>query len=234
MGALPILAVEHSRNSKLSLNGSVSTTWASRKSCPPCALYDVCYGAKGNARIHTTNIGNSRVTDPVTIAKIEASAIVNDLTGEHDLRIHSVGDWASEEAILIGAAAGEVYKEKHGKKVWTYTHSKTDRKSWGGVSVLRSLEAITSDAKATDESWDAGLAGAVKAAQEGWASALVVKRFEKDTAYPLVTSKGQSTGLKGVPCPQQTKKADSCVSCRLCFDDSKLRKAGLVILFQKH
>jgi hypothetical protein len=68
----------------------------------------------------------------------------------------------------------------------------------------------------------------IKAARKkGYATALVVDRFASAKAYEI-------DGVKIVPCPQQTGKTENCMSCKLCWDDGRLRQIGVTIGFEAH
>jgi hypothetical protein len=67
---------------------------------------------------------------------------------------------------------------------------------------------------------------AAAAMRRGYAAALVVERFDRDAAY-------QCGPVKVLPCPNQTRDVQ-CRDCRLCWDDRRLRDAGLVIGFEAH
>ena len=214
-------AVEESRNQK---TGPVSVTMASQSSCPTyCPFINAgCYANGGNQGIHTARLNHSCVTDPVKIAEYEAAAI-DTLTGARPLRLHVVGDVTSDETARIIAEAARKYRRRgarvrrpeHGPAaVWTYTHSwrQISRRSFGVISALASCEST----------------GQVKQARaKGFATALVVDRFEKPTAYV-------KDGVKIVPCPQQTGKSDNCTTCRLCWNDWSLRETGVTIGFEAH
>ncbi len=60
----------------------------------------------------------------------------------------------------------------------------------------------------------------------GYAAAVVVANFERDSAYPI-------DGVTVVPCPEQTRGI-TCRDCGLCRDDERLRSTGLVIAFEAH
>jgi hypothetical protein len=152
--------------------------------------------------------------DTTRIAEHEAKAI-RGLSGKFDLRLHVVGDCKTEEATEIVADACADHVKKCGKRVWSYTHAWKDvRKSaWKEVSVLASCQTL-------EEVSDAHAAG--------YAPALVVTEHAQETAYDL------GDGFKGVPCPQQTGRAASCVDCGLCMNADKLHASKRVILFALH
>jgi hypothetical protein len=205
-------AIEISRNSKI---GLVSATYASQNSCPSsCPFKNAgCYAETGMVGIHTHRLNRSVITDPEEIAKCEAEEI-RKLTGRFPLRLHVVGDCNTDAAAQIVAEAASEHTKKHGQVVWTYTHAHdVDRKSWKDVSVLRSCENV--------EQVETAL-------EDGYAAAMVVSEFERDTAYPI------ADGIMGIPCPQQTGKAQDCVNCKLCMNADKLHSARRVILFAAH
>jgi hypothetical protein len=135
------------------------------------------------------------------------------------LRLHVVGDAKTEAAARELGAAARRYTVRGnaprcGKKVWTYTHAwrTVPRKSWGdAVSVLASVETVRE---------------AREAMAKGYAAAVVVAAFERESAYPI-------DGTTVLPCPNQTRGV-TCRDCGLCRDDERLRSAGLVIAFQAH
>jgi hypothetical protein len=215
---LPSTAIELSENSKLkskSKKGFVSATYASQRTCPKTCFFrnSGCYAEIGWAGCTTNRINKSPIKDPVKIARIEAAQIMN-LTGKNPLRLHVVGDCPNRESTIIIANAAKVYSDRYNKPVYTYTHNRTtDRTSWGVISVLRSCETVR-------QCQQAHIAG--------FASALVVPEFKQDTRYYI------GRGMYGIPCLVQTGKAESCLKCGLCFNDSKLHGNHNVILFHPH
>ncbi len=208
----PVIAVEKSQNAKI---GTVSATYVSQSSCPrSCPFFgNGCYAEQGLTGIHTKKLNKSTVTDLVEIAEAEAKGI-RGLSGKYPLRLHVVGDCTTDECASIVSSAADEYAEIEGSPVWTYTHAhNTRRESWGKVSVLRSCENMEQVKQATED---------------GFASAMVVSEFDKETSYDI------GDGYRGIPCPQQTGKAKTCVDCGLCQRDAKLRDAKLVVLFAAH
>lgn len=211
------IAVETSSNAKL---GFVSATYASQASCPlSCPWYgNGCYAESGLVGYQTRRLNRSAVRGAVRIARAEAKAI-DALTGDRLLRLHVVGDARTDSAAReIGAAARRYASRgnapRRGRKVWGYTHAwrTVARASWGdAVSVLASVETVR-DARA--------------AMAKGYAAAVVVTAFERDSAYRI-------DGVTVVPCPNQTRGV-TCRDCGLCRDDERLRSCGLVIAFQAH
>lgn len=216
-----VKAVEESANQKI---GPVSATMASQASCSSeCPfLGSGCYANGGNQGIHTSRLNQSSVIDPVKIAECEAAAI-DTLTGARPLRLHVVGDVTTDETAKIIAEAARTYRRRgarvhepeHGPAaVWTYTHSwrQISRRSFGLISALASCETT---------------AQVRKARGKGYATSIVVDRFERPTAYV-------KDGIKIVPCPQQTGKSQNCTTCRLCWNDWSLRETGVTIGFEAH
>jgi hypothetical protein len=210
-------AVEESGNKKI---GPVSATMTSQASCPRyCPFIDFgCYAMTGPQGWQTAKLNRSTVTDPVAIAKEEAKAI-GTLSGSRPLRLHVVGDCTSNETAHIIADAVRQYKRRgHNYGVepaaWVYTHAWRDigRRSFGPISTLASCESTAQ----------------VRLAQrKGYAAAIVVDRFASEKAYTV-------DGVKIVPCPQQTGRTENCMSCRLCWDDKRLRQIGVTVGFAAH
>jgi hypothetical protein len=206
------IAVENSTTSKM---GPVSATYVSQNSCPPdCPFMGKgCYAEQGLVNFHTQRVNRADPTaSPLRVAHDEANAIRTKLSGRRDLRLHVVGDCASTTAASIVSEAA-LSVTKRGRSVWTYTHAwrDVDRTAWADVNVLASVEDPQSAQRALDE---------------GWAVAMVVPSFPQDAAY-------RHQGLKVLPCPNQTRGVQ-CVDCRLCWDEPRLRNAGLVIGFKPH
>lgn len=215
VNASPVIFREKSQNSKISTDSSVNTTWVSQHSCPTeCPLKDKgCYAQLGYAGMITARLNRNETSDHIEIANAEAKSI-KESEATRPLRLHSVGDCKTDKAAYIVSEACKEYTQKHGQKVWTYTHSKNVRRSsWQNVSVLSSCENMTQ---------------VKKQHKKGFATALIVHNFEKQTTYDL------GEGFKGIPCPQQTGKAKDCKSCQLCWNDTKLHAAKRVILFVPH
>jgi hypothetical protein len=216
----PILATATnvSGNAKI---GDAGATYAAQVSCPSsCPFIDGggCYAETGRLGKFVTRELNLSAealgADALAIARAEAEAI-DDLvvTPGRPLRLHTVGDCASDEAArLVSGAAGR-YMERGGGQVWTYTHAwrEVDRSSWGSVSVLASCET----------GQDTGHARA-----RGYAPSIVVERFESAKRYQLGTA-------AVLPCPGQTHER-TCSTCRLCFDDAAILRRGYAIGLELH
>src|SRR5262249_22070915 len=157
-------------------------------SCPrSCPWFGAgCYAENGLVGYQTRRLNRSAVRGPVEVARAEARAI-DELTGDRLLRLHVVGDARTNAAARCLAEAVSRYCRRgmvprHGKKAWTYTHGwrTVDRASWGpDVSVLASVETAR----------DARVAMA-----RGYAAALVVFAFERESAYRV-------DGVTVLPCP---------------------------------
>ena len=171
-------AVEYSSNSKL---GGMSTTYAAIGSCPascPFLKAKACYGMSGPVMFQWNRLDQD--ASFVAVAKAEAAAI-DELSGNQDLRIHTVGDCKTDQAAKLVSGAAERFMKRGRRKAFSFTHGwrNVKRESWGKVSVIASCETPADVEKAKDA---------------GYATALVVPEFKQDTAY-------QHEGLKIVPCP---------------------------------
>lgn len=220
VGRAPIaVARARSQNAKL---GDASTTYAAQVSCPTtCAFFagGGCYAETGRLGKFVTSPLNDAAAEigasAMDVALAEAAAIQS-MESSRPLRLHTVGDCATDETARIVAAAAEDYIERGGGPVWTYTHAwrTVARESWGTVSVLASCETPLD---------------VVLARARGYAPSIVVEEFESAKRYPLEPS---GTGV--LPCPAQTHEGIGCTDCRLCFDDQALLERGYAIAFELH
>lgn len=111
--------------------GNSATTYAAQTSCPTsCPFFDGggCYGEGGSlGRFVTAPLNRAAQTvehDVVDVANGEATAIDKlKVKPGQPLRLHTVGDCASDEAARIVAAAAARYRARGGGPVWTYTSS---------------------------------------------------------------------------------------------------------------
>ena len=219
------LAVADSADKKL---GNAATTYAAQTSCPTsCPFFGGgCYAESGSTGMFVTGPLNAAAAavphDAFDVALAEADAIDQlDVVPGQPLRLHTVGDCASDEAARSVSAAAARYRARGGGPVWTYTHAwrEVARASWGEVSVLASCESAA----------DEGLARA-----RGYATAVVVESFNAKGRHLIDAQESKAAaGVDVLPCPQQTSHV-TCSDCRLCFDDAKLRERGHAIGFNIH
>lgn len=215
-----VTVVQRSNNSKIAPKGQeVSATYVSQKTCPnTCPLKgNGCYAEKGRTAFTLRRL--EALTEELNASRLdlaEAEAIgIDDLKAKgQDLRIHVVGDCATNEAARIVSAAADRFASRGGGVPWTYTHSWRSvlRSSWGGVSVLASMHNL----------WEGR-----RAIKKGYAPAVVVEEFPDEHRY------FESHEVRWIPCREQTQGV-TCVDCRLCFKADTLRDRGLGIAFAKH
>ena len=212
-------AVEASENGKLGFK-TLSTTYAAPASCPascPFLKSHACYGEYGPIAWQWTRvcgpIKKRTLANRLKIAQIEARKIIG-LSGTKHLRVHTLGDCATNQTAKIIAKAVEIYMARHGMKAFTYTHAwrDVDRASWGKVSVIASCELAK----------DVPLAKA-----RGYATALVIPEHLTDKRH-------DHQGLSLLPCPQQTGRSASCKKCLLCLNSERLRRLDITIAFAVH
>lgn len=236
--------------------GDAATTYAAQASCPRlCVFFDGggCYAETGRIGKFVTKPLNDAAdflqATALDVAFAEADAIDNlTVTEGRPLRLHTVGDCASDETARIVAAAAARYIERGGGPVWTYTHGwrETARESWGIVNVLASCETADDVARARSR---------------GYATAIVVEEFASDKLFSLQLNRfgSEPNGAKArtpnldnpedvegdmregeltstvrvLPCPQQTRDI-ACSDCGLCMNDAGLRDRGYSIGFELH
>lgn len=193
----------------------ISVTNATQNSCPrTCPLrHSGCYAEGGHQAIHTNRLNRAadeQLATPRQIAEAEAHAI-RGLTGRNPLRLHVVGDCATDETADIVSEAAADYQAIDSQPVWTYTHAwrNVARSSWRDVSVLASCETDADVADATDR---------------GYGVALVRQHAELPARV---------AGLHTIPCPQQTGAKPDCARCLMCAKDSRLYGKA-VIVFDPH
>lgn len=127
------------------------------------------------------------------------------------LRLHVGGDVRDVEGAQALTSACELWLERDGGPVWTYTHRwrEVPVGTWGdAISALASVETV-------DE--------AVEAVDLGYMPSFTLAEFESERAYRLGS-------VKVIPCPAQTRNV-KCVDCRLCF---KPLPKGVAIGFAWH
>jgi DNA modification methylase len=229
-------AVADSGNSKI---GETATTYAAQSSCPSsCPLLDGggCYAEQGRVRHITRRLNEAAKAvehTPFDVARAEAWAIDQmKVVPGRPLRLHTVGDCASDEATQMVAAAAARYGQRGGGPVFTYSHAWRDvaRESWGdAVSILASCETLEDIALARSR---------------GYAPSTVVKQFRAPGRHLLDETEATTAAQVGVdilPCPEQSgktrgkgKEKVTCATCRLCFDDKAIRERGYAIAFEVH
>jgi hypothetical protein len=212
-----VSVVEISGNSKV---GKVSATYASQVTCPEsCALKGSgCYAESGMVGMQTRRLNREADDHQSTVqelAELEAAGI-HELTGRFPLRLHVVGDCTTDSAARTVSLAADEHRTKFGSAVWGYTHAwrEVARASWGNVSILASCEAMP-DARV--------------AMKKGYAAAVVVAEHRSAVAW-----RDEETGLRVIPCPEQTGKSASCEKCQLCWNGGRLRANNSVIAFEAH
>jgi hypothetical protein len=206
-------ATQKSGNRK---TGPIAVTHAAQQSCPASCpfLNSGCYAENGPQGIHTRRLNEAAAdATPIDVALAEAAAI-NELSAAPALRLHVVGDCASDEAAVIVSDAAARFQERGGGPTWTYTHAwaDVDRKSWGTVSVLASCETPEQVAEAHER---------------GYAACIVTEKHDSTRRYEL-------DGIEVIPCPQQTREDLTCADCLLCTRDDYLRSSKRVIAFAAH
>ncbi len=203
-----VIAVESSKNSK---TGEVSATYATQASCPTtCSFKNAgCYAESGRSAFTTRRLNGSMATDTTEIAEIEAS-LIRGLSGSRPLRVHVVGDSATDAAASIVSSAMSDYEAKAGQPAWTYTPAwrSVQRSSWHTDRVLASCES-TADVRTA---WE-----------RGYSAAIVVADHQSDKSYEL-------DGLRVIPCPQQTGRAANCRDCGLCLNGSVASRIGKAVI----
>lgn len=209
-------AVSKSGNRKL---GNVHATYASQATCPTTCTFrgSGCYAEYGLVGFETRQLNadaKQRQLSPLQIAGIEASAIARLAPDGRALRLHVVGDCATNETARVVSGAAELFMSRGGGQAFTYTHGwrETDRASWGSVSVLASCET-SEDVQAA---WSRGYAAAMVLPEHGPAG-----RYHVD-------------GVSVVECPQQAREDVTCADCRLCQRGDYLRDSQAVIGFVAH
>lgn len=247
----PIIFTTTSANSKLSSNNSCGATWLPKATCPGACPHHpdnngTCYAFLGQCGMHWGRISNSPITDPEVAAKMEAESLAK-ADSCNPIRIHVAGDFIHEKHLQAVSDASTVYmknaKVKYEKKelarktlarkkglpdpkpkpppfVWGYTHNMDlPAKAIGpDLSLFRSRETLEQVKK--DHS-------------EGWASVLVVSKFEKDREGNTKKSYLIGDGFRVVPCREMTEGV-KCVDCQLCKNWQTLRDKKLIVAFEAH
>ena len=209
------LVTQRSANAK---TGPVSVTYQATVSCVDCPLRGAgCYAETGMVALHKRRLDaavRASKASPTRQAQHEARGIDALRAVGQGLRIHTSGDCPTTESARIVADAAGRFMARGGGKAWSYTHAwrRVSRRAWGAVSVLASVETLDD---------------AVRAMRRGWATARVVPSFTSDRAWI-------ERGIRWIPCPAQTRDDVTCDSCRLCWDDAKLRAISAGVAFEAH
>jgi hypothetical protein len=182
------------------------------ETCPPCALAEVCYGARGRVRMVSGMIARG---DPVRLAPLDDPLSKAD--GVPLIRHHVVGDMftrtGKSRRRLVDAAYVRYLADWHRRPSqrwsigWTYTHGaqQLTRAGFGPefwpdrLTVLASCET---------------LAQAHKLQAMGWSTARVIPQ-------PEDRERGEVLCPYDLAKHQRVKPSVSCSSCRLCFDGSR-------------
>lgn len=172
-----------------------------------CPLYSAgCYAQSGNVGIHASRLRARTATDAT---REEARLVATAPVDGRPLRLQISGDCTTPAQARLLARAVAERTARGGGPAWTYTHywNRIPRTAWGRISILASTES--------PEELD-------KIHARGYAAALVVRDPETyRTPAPF----------RGIPCPNDTR-GTTCVDCRLCWDDARLRDRRAVILFR--
>jgi hypothetical protein len=218
---LPLPVVYAAALSKNEKTGPVVTTEVgTEKTCVDCALKENgCYFRTGRfMRIHDRKLNaGAKALSLRKIAQAEADAI-DALSGRgarnRPIRLHVGGDCPTNTSAKIVSAACDRWTKRTGGPVWSYTHAwrRVKKDSWGGVSILASMETTKLGRRAIER---------------GYAPSVVVPKFETSKAF-------KRDGITWIPCPAQVRSDMTCVDCRLCFDADALRDRNTGIAFEAH
>ncbi len=219
-GAAEAHAIEPYADTPPKLGRVATTSTSTDHSCPPlCPLRRACFFRHG---LHTGRLDNelrkaSEGATPLEVAYAEANGI-DELRGNVPLRLHIGGDCRTTEAAEVVSRAAARYSLRWDQPVWTFTHGWRDphrvqRSAWGLISALASCETLD----------ELDLVAAM-----GYAPALTVQ------AHPADGKAWKWKDWRIVPCLEQTGRAQSCESCRSCFDDSHLKSSRTAVAFQLH
>jgi len=194
-------------------------------SCP--FLGNGCYGENGrvglqiNDRLeHGTSARSAAIGEAACID--EAPATTRDGRPIH-MRLHVRGDTLARWVPIVASAVSR-YVARSGfdpltvrptrqRLVWGYTHVlDVQRATWGpDISILASVQQASEIQEARDR---------------GFAAAIVVNDVPSARGFH-----DESTGEFILPCPVQSGRASSCISCGLCLRDQYLYENGITIAF---
>jgi len=198
------------------------------QSCP--FLGNGCYGENGrvglqiNDRLeHGTSARSAAIGEAACID--EAPATTRDGRPIY-MRVHVRGDTLAKWVPIVASAVSR-YVERSGfdpalarptrqRLVWGYTHVlDVQRETWGpDISILASVQHAREIQQARDR---------------GFAAAIVVNDVPSARGFH-----DESTGEFILPCPVQSGRATSCISCGLCLRDQYLYDNGITIAFAAH
>jgi len=225
---MPVKLILNTENRKLL---GCAVTYVAQQSCPQECLFlnQGCYAEYGPMLWTVTRKLNLLGKDlkPAELARMESEHIILarlDLRAmDRPLRLHGVGDCATDAAARLVAKASARWILTNKAPVWSYTHAwrKVKRESWRNVSILASVETPRDLALA----W-----------KRGYAAAMVVPEFPNGPKAFTRAIDDPWEGLqdfKIVPCPEQTLGI-GCRDCKLCFKDQWLHENRIVIGFTPH
>ncbi len=193
------------------------------QSCP--FLGNGCYGENGrvglqiNDRLeHGTSARSAAIGEAACID--DAPATTRD-GRPINVRLHVRGDTLAPYVPIVAESVSRYVErsgfERHGDAlVWGYTHVlDVDRVTWGSdISILASVQHPSEIQQARDR---------------GFAAAIVVNDVPSARGF-----QDESTGEFILPCPVQSGRATSCISCGLCLRDTFLYDHGITIAFTAH
>lgn len=202
----------------------VTTTLPIRATCSTDCMHHpdregTCYAYNGMMMWHQKRM-ESAIDSSFDMGGMEANQLDAAAKPGSLVRLHVAGEWIDSSHIK---RVIRVVKAKS-LKAWAYTHKwrKFKATSFKGLSILASCD---------------NLHDVVQAWIKGYATALVVPKFESDKAYPLKYPSnhpyGNDSGMIGIPCPAQTRHV-TCEECKLCLKTEWLHSVQHVILFEAH
>jgi len=193
------------------------------KTCP--LLGNGCYGENGrvglqiNDRLeHGTSARSAAIGEA---ACIDAAPAITRAGKPIHMRLHVRGDTLAPYVPIVAESVSR-YVERSGFErngaalVWGYTHVlDVARETWGpAISILASVQHPSEIQQARDR---------------GFAAAIVVNDVPSARGF-----QDDSTGEFILPCPVQSGRATSCISCGLCLRDDFLFDNGITIAFTAH
>lgn len=205
----------------------VTSTYVSiQATCPDSCAFknDGCYAKSNAAHLTMRTLDEAaRGWSALEVTRAEARAIdgtwvhgipQSGARGGIDLRLHVGGEVSCAQGARELADAAQRWTARGGGLSWSYTHrwATIERRHWGQISVLASVES-PEDIE--------------RAASRGYAAAIVVSQFDSPKAFAI----GR---WRAVPCPAEAGERSTCSSCRLCMHDDRLLERHLVIAFAAH